>query len=171
MDDIKKLIENRQVQATLKQLTPKLMCIVKHLGQKIMGNEGVGEGLHVTPYDSGIPYLDNEEQQLPTAEDEPYAIGYIYNGLSIGHNLEIRYLTDDRDLRASYNGYTVYREIEGEIEGYVPNETWENVVDRLYKRAKEKEEQAKKDEKIEKKNTLLKDAKKFLDKLRETWGI
>jgi hypothetical protein len=64
-------------------------------------------------------------------------MGWHFDGLSRGMHMEIKYDDATSELSLHYRGYPVYRELKGEIVGYVPNEEWEGWIDRLYKSAKE----------------------------------
>lgn len=98
-------------------------------------------------------------------------IGWYFNGLSRGMNLEIKYIDLEKKLTVMYEGTCVYQEAFGELERYVPHEVWEDKIERLFKVAKDV---AKQNRKI-KKDTLVEDGKKaqknWLQKMKEKWGF
>jgi len=175
MEEIKRLIEERQVMAVKKELTKKLLCVVRNLGSPIVNQtSGYGVGLSSNEYDSEA-WLTEDERNLsgmPTATDEDYSEnGYIYDSLARGHNFEVRYLTYDKELRAKYNGYVVYLEEDGKLKAYLPHEVWEKLTNDLYDVAKPKDEARKAKEKEEANKGFMRQATKFLKELRDSWGI
>lgn len=172
MDEIKRLIESRQIEAVKKQLTQKLLCIVRNLGQPIYGEAGYGTGSSSNSFDSDAWLTEEErnEDELPTASDDRYSnMGFIYDALQRGHNFEIRYL--DSVLRANYNGFTVYLEEDNKIKAYIPHQIWEKLTNDLYDHAKTLDESRKLQNKEEEKAGFMKKATKFLKELRESWGV
>jgi len=173
MDEIKRLIESRQVEATKKQLSKKMLCIAKYSGHKMYSEFGFGSGSMSTQYDSDDWLTEGEKgyANLPEATDDFFEYGYVFDALNSGHNLEIRYMSGDNELRTTYNGYVVYLEIDGKLRAYVPHNNWEEVVERLYQKAKVKEELVVKEEKIESESKFMREATKFLKELRDSWGF
>jgi len=173
MEEIKRLIEDRQVQAIKREITKKLMCIVRNMGQPIYGNTGFGTGLNVNSYDPDAWLLEEERLQggdlLLASADDYSSNGYLYDALSIGHNFEIRYM--DTSLRAKYDGHIVYLEEEGKLKAYVPEEKWEQLVAGLYAKAKPLDDQRRVKDKEESKAWFMKQAAKFLEELRKSWGF
>jgi len=109
---------------------------------------------------------------IALAEDvEEYYEGLVFDGLSRGLHFEIMYWEGLNELKVSYKGYVVYREVEGILDGYAPFDDWESITERLYRSAKEYLKKNKKQE--QEAITRLIDAKKqsFWQKLRMKWGI
>lgn len=173
MEEIKRLIEARQIEATKKQITLKLLSVVRGLGSPVYGEGGFGAGLGGSMYDPEAWMTDAERgQEMPTAEDEDYShIGQLYDALSIGHNFEVRYMTYDKELRASYNGFVVYKEEDNKLTAYVPHPVWEDLLDRLYKKSRPAEEARKEMERKDDEAGFMRQAAKFLSDLRKSWGI
>jgi hypothetical protein len=169
MQEVKKLIESRQIEALKKHIPAKLMTIVKYMGQKIYNHSDFGSGIERTE----LPSFDEfEEEEIPEMDGSNYdSIGYVYDSLSSGRNFEIRYLQYENELVAKFNGNNVFLEVDGKIKGYVPNETWESWMDKLYEIAKPIETKTIKDEKEEKKKSLYKHAIEFIEELKQVWGI
>jgi hypothetical protein len=67
-----------------------------------------------------------------------FIIGWIFDGLTRGMHLEIKYMEHNNSLTCHYKGYEVFREIRGQLVGYAPLDEWETWVDRLFIVAKEK---------------------------------
>lgn len=163
MEELKKLIEARQIEAARKKLPEKLICVAKYLGQPMYGMAG---GLEYNEFDWEI------YEEIPTADDidyEPY--GYFFYALSFGHNFEIKYNHEEHNLKVKYNCISVFSEVDGQLTGYFPSPLWEDLVENYYKIAKEKEEIKTKANKLAEKEGFLKQASKFMQKVRETWGI
>lgn len=174
MEEIKRLVEDRQNMATKKQLSPKMMTIVVNLGSGIYGDCGFGGGINSSTLNTNEWMLPEEtgEDLVATADDVDYSdIGYIFDSLNIGHNFEICYFKNERKLRAKYNGYIVYLEEEGKLKAYVPNSTWESLVDWFYVKAKPIEDKAREKTKNENQKSFMKQTANFMKELRESWGI
>lgn len=173
MDEIKKLIEDRQMMATKKQLSSKLTIIASNLGSGIYGDTGFGAGLGGSSLDTEAWMLPEEkDEEILDAEDQEYSdMGYLFDSLNMGHNFEIRLLTHEREIRATYNGYVVYLEEEGKLKAYVPNAIWENLVDKLYLQAKPKEDDKRIATKEVNQKRFMQQAAEFMKELRDSWGI
>lgn len=173
MEEIKRLIEERQIMATKKQLSTKLTSIVTSLGDGMYGDMGFGTGFGGSSLDTEAWMLPEErDEEIPTADDDDYShLGYLFDALSMGHNFQVRYTTHDRELRAKYNGITVFLEEEGKLKAYLPDSVWEGLVDRLYVKSKPVEEANKDKAREENQKSFMKQAAKFMKELRESWGI
>lgn len=97
--------------------------------------------------------------------------GLVFDGLSRGVHLEIIYWSTENKLNVTYKGYTVYLEISGELESYVPFEEWESIVDKMFISAKERAKQMKKQKELEFSEKVSSSKKGFLELLRKKWGI
>lgn len=173
MEEIKRLKEKREIEATLKKLSSKIQFILQNIGQPI-----ISHSTGMTSYDNEAWMTEGERMNFRNngmdtmdEEDEGYCIGYIYDTLSSGKNVELKYMINERELKASFNGYTVYKEVEGILQGYAPNDAWETVIESAYVRAKSVEESKSKIEKEIKQQKAIKKANTFIQKLRETWGF
>lgn len=179
---IKKVIQERTIEATKKNINTKLICIARNYGHPIIGHY----------YDSFLSNEDWDDFNDPTKdwseEDDSGTLpklGYIYDSLRIGKNIEIVVmareeidpLTGEKGLekptkvKCSYNGYTVYEEQEGRLVCYAPFNQWETIIDNIYKQAVGADKLRKDNEK-EKDNIIRKKAtKSVLSTLRKLWGI
>lgn len=175
MEEIKRLKEKREIEATLKKLSSKMQVILQNIGHPMVSHSS----------NNSVSYYDNEAwltegertankshgMDTMDEEDSGYCIGYIYDTLHTGTNIELKYMINERELKATFNGYTVYLEIEGVLHGYAPNDAWESAIESAYARAKLVEESKKKQEKEEKQKQAIKKANTFIQRLRETWGF
>jgi hypothetical protein len=195
----KKIKEQRLIEATKKGLmgiSGKLGIIVKILGQPLIHQSDGGYG-DVFGYSSTPFYAYEENDEIQTIEvlddygnpvEEPNsiewntnksprkhetirAIGWIFDSLNSGINMEIRYITENSELTVQFNGVYVYRESEGDLRSYVPSEEWESKVESLYKKAKKINENLNKNIKEEKLNKAKKDKESWLDKVKKNWGF
>lgn len=64
-----------------------------------------------------------------------YEYGYLFDGLSRGMHLEIKYTNADRRLVVSYQGYPVYEERSGILTCFSPDKAWESLINKLYEKA------------------------------------
>ena len=98
-------------------------------------------------------------------------VGWIFDGLSRGMHLEIKYVEHRKELLVTWKGYPVYKEVAGVLESYAPLPEWEGMIDRLYKVAKVKN----KNDETEEKEELTKEAERikmnWWQKIRLRWGL
>lgn len=143
----------------------KIALVAKRLGQPIYDQGG---GMVSIRYLED-PLADHEE--IPTMEefDQSYEIGYLFDGLSRGVNMSILYQDFHREITVRYEGKVVYKELAGELDGYVPG-PWELKLAEFVKAATRMERMEKPSERrrmIEKSN---KRKKKILEELKDKWG-
>jgi hypothetical protein len=98
-------------------------------------------------------------------------VGWVFDGLSRGMHLEIKYQEHKKELLVTYKGYPVYREVSGVLEGYHPLDEWEDMVERLYAVAQQKNKQESKIEKEEMTKEAERLKENWIDRLRLKWGI
>lgn len=171
MDKKEQLIrEQRTIEATRKNLmglTGKLGVILKHLGEPILREGG-------SMFESS--YLDDpwaEPEEIPTMDENEVVltIGHLFDGLSRGKHLEIKYLDDRRELSVVHRGRLVYKEVAGELECYVPELEWEGEVDGLFAQAREAEQGTRKARESQAKEAGRRRQHDFLDRMRTKWGF
>jgi hypothetical protein len=162
--------EKRTIEATRKNLmgpSGKLGFIARFLGSPIIRQ---GSGL----FDQSFledPY-SHPMETIPESEDvETYEQGYVFDGLSRGMHIEVKYAKAEKRLWCTYKGYLVYSEISGDLEGYAPFEEWENMIDRLYKVAKDKKKKLELDMEPLVEQVAHRKKQAFWQKLRFKWGI
>lgn len=172
----KAIQEKRTIEATKKNMmgiTGKLGLIVRTLGAPVVRQ---GSGL----YDQNFlddPYENDSNTETWQEEiidaDDPYSHeeGYVFDGLSRGMHFEIKFWHYNQKLDASYKGYTVYTEIGGELFSYAPFDEWEQMVERLYKEAKQQSLQLKDIKEFETRQTIEAKKRSFWQKLKMKWGI
>lgn len=167
----KAIRERRLIEATRKNLmgaSGKFGQIAKWLGSPIIRQ---GSGLYDVNYLED-PFDSTDPDEIPVAEDEfCQKEGLVFDGLSRGMHLEIKYFFATKKLTVDYKGYRVYTEINGELDSYAPFPDWENLIERLYKQAKEKEKKVGKEMELEEQHSMAEKAKNFLQMLRMRWGI
>lgn len=180
--------EKRTIEATKKNLmgpSGKLGTICQYLGKPIIrqGNIYTDVGLLSDVYEDST---DSEyettlsEQQGPLVyrdeiqeynEDFVQREGFVFDGLNNGLHLEIQFWIDSSKITTFYKGYLVYKEIAGELEAYAPFPDWENIVEKLYKTAKNKMKEVKEIETAQTEKNLKEMKKTFWQRLRLRWGI
>ncbi len=170
----KRIKEQRLIEATRKGLTGlegKFGCILRNIGTPIIAHGGSWfesselEDVWSLPEDKDeeIPTMDIDESIMET--------GRFFEGLTKGMHLEIKYMSDSKDLVVYYKGYIVYHEVSGELDCYIPNREWETHIDNLFALAKKKESAGRKETKIINKQEAERQKLSFLDKLRLKWGV
>ena len=148
----------------------------EYLGYKIDDYDETPEMETMEVYDDfGQPIQSpNSPEWTPSTSRKAYSIdkiGYYFQSLSSGINLEIKYLDDRKELITNYQGYLVYKELGGELQAYVPSEEWEKHINNFYRMAKKKEDAARKKEKVEKVVKAEKNKAKWLETMKKFWGI
>src|SRR5690606_36001965 len=118
-----------------------------------------------------VPYSEEWSHDPERIGYTTSEIGQIFDGLSRGMHLELKYDNDTNSLTVIYKGYLVYRETKGELLTYVPAPEWEKWIDQLVKVAKRKNKELK----IE---TIQKDAAEiqrsklnWWNRLKKKWGV
>jgi len=163
---IKSLIDKRTFEATRKEVSKKLQTIVKAFGRPIIEQ--------FVPYNVLPDFWETEAPEIPEISDDTiYLKGYYFDGLSRGMNLCIKCTIHDNhmaELRATFNGYQVFLESDGELKSYAPFPTWEDAMERLYTYAKPTAEEKIKDDKLKQKETEKKKALSMMQKFRLLWG-
>lgn len=155
--------EKRTIEATRKNfigLTGKFGAIVQTLGHKIISSGFFEEAEEIS-------------EDIPTFEDdyEGVCIGYHFDGLSRGLHLEIQYDQSLSEIKVHYKGSLVYHEVAGDLFAYVPQDVWENEIEKLYKSAKLKVKNTKQELEGQRSWKAKIKAANFLDHLKDRWGI
>ena len=144
----------------------KIGMIAKWLGSQIISETG---GL----YD--VSYLEQPQEDtpgLPVAQDNYMSVeGYVFDGLSRGMHIEIRYLNSESKLTVDYRGYRVYTEIAGDLAAFAPFPEWTDMIDKLYKLASEKQKKYVEDHREEDILEIKQQQATWLQKLRIRWGV
>jgi hypothetical protein len=114
-----------------------------------------------------------DDNTLPTIDEDEgsYAVGLAFDGLSRGMNLSIVLQYHNREITVRHEGQIVYKEIAGDLEGFAPNDLWEQKVDKLFLLCKKIEHQSKPLERKALKEMANKKRKEILEHLKLKWGI
>lgn len=163
--------EHRLIEATKKNYTSmegKFGLILKFLGEPILSQSSSAYSstpwidVYEVPGDEGMPVADEDEMIVE--------IGKIFSALKYGVNLEIKYLKEDKKLEVLYNNRVVYREMDHDLDCFVPLKEWEDAIDRIYVLVEKKmETRAEKNKRRMEEDKVEKMG--FLNRLREKWGI
>lgn len=161
--------EQRMIEATRKGymgLNGKLGVILCYMGQPIKGHHSP---LYEVSY-LDTPYPEDDEEIGYFEEEELVSdVGYVFDGLSRGVHLEIKYI--DNVLSVSYKGFNVYIESSGDLECFVPHPDWEQHIDRFYVIAAKLQREDKRIIRID--NSEKKEAKHkgWLQEMWRKWGF
>jgi len=162
--------EKRTVEAIQKEymgFQGKLVCIARNLGHEILDQGVVSETLS---YDD-FWKTSGEDIQEMDIESNVDCVGWFFDGLGMGVNLEIFVFENDKKIKVAYESQNVYEEVSGELEAYVPNIVWEEKINPLYKRAKEKEIKRREQQKESSRSNFEENKKKLINYLSNKWGI
>ena len=118
-------------------------------------------------------YELDEKPDMPIMDEDEVIneVGICYEDLKSGNNFSILLLYANNEIIVRHEGKLVYKETANELEGFVPNDTWEKLTEKLYEKAKiiEKNRRPRENEKIE--QLANKRKKEILDKLKDKWGV
>lgn len=175
----KTIREQRTIEAVRKQLMGmhgKIGTIVRHLGTPIIyQGGGMCDVRSIEDYTGELYYpAESAGESLPVFDEESdYSDveGYLFDGLSRGLHMEIKYLDTTKTLTVLWRGYPVYREIAGELYAYVPKDDWEKPVDRLYDAAKIRAIEAGEVQKAADEEKARHEYAGFVRRLRMRWGL
>lgn len=143
---------------------------IKYQGNKLVSDRTLDEYLG-EPYDV---YDQPNRDELPVfdeREDFIETIGYMFDGLSRGIHMEIKYMYETKILTVHWKGYQVYMEVAGDLFAYAPFDEWETKIDTLYKQAEKLAVIARKEYQIAEEEEAKQKQMSFLQRLRLRWGI
>ena len=147
----------------------KFSIIAKRLGNPIIAQ---GSHSHDMNYLDDPFEIENEEDMPTLDEDEKsYEVGMHFDGLSRGVNLSIFLKNYHREIVCEYQGFTVYKEVAGELECYVPHEKWENELEKIYENAKKVEKKKKPEERKKLIEAANRKRHELLQEFKLKWGL
>jgi len=164
--------EARTIEAVRKSymgLEGKFALIAKNLGHSII-QQG-SSSFEQTFLEDAFEFQDENEIPIMDEDEKSYEIGMHFDALSRGYNLTISVMHFMREIVCRYEGKVVYKEISGELEGYVPNEDWEKIIDELTGISKKIEIKKRPIEREKAKVSNEKRKNEILDYLRNKWGL
>jgi|688.fasta_scaffold141213_3 hypothetical protein len=147
----------------------KISVIAKRLGQPIIQQ---GSRSFEQTFLSD-PFALEKDDEMPTIgeNDHSYEIGLHYDGLSRGINLSVYVHFHHREIICEFNGQKVYWEIGGELESYVPHESWENQLEKIYDNAKKVERLQRPQERKKLVEAANKKRQELLNEFKQKWGL
>ena len=172
------------VQKNYMGLDGKFGIILKTLGSPI-----VFQNAEPTEWQDVYEMVEDDDD-LPTQSLEVgiSEIGRMFSGLKFGQHIEIIYTQEakipvDVDeyhteyelasqvIKVEYKGYTVYLEAESSLIIYLPSDSWEDIINKIYETAekiyKQKGMEHKELKHMETKMKKL----SLLQRMRDRWGI
>ena len=178
-EKLRVLVEERRILAIKNQIAPKMISIAKNLGQKIVGTTIFDNRLSDAwrADDNGFFY-DNSAEIHTVEEDDgenwtEYDVGFAFDGLKCGINLCITCMAFDNkvvEIKATYNGYLVFAEIEGVVKAYAPFPAWEDALNMFYEGAIIREKHNHDKERKEKEKERRKRFAKFWEAFKNLWN-
>ena len=190
MNDKEKVIKDqRSIEASRKGLMGlggKLGCVLKNFGQPIVSQHEGGLMYSSTsledyeeieekdPYNlrGGTPEEILEQIDVMDMEETTiHSLGWVFDGLSRGMHLEIKYISETNEITVHFKGHLVYKEIGGDLAAYAPFKEWEDHIEKLYPAALEKGKAKQEAQREEKKEANKRLKKNWLQKMAERWGI
>lgn len=157
---------NEAIKKNYMGMEGKLYLIAKYAGDEIVKQSETPE---ILDFDSiyetdpvGIPYLDEESYST--------VLGYNFNGLSNGLHLEITTSEYENKITVYYKSYLVYQEEGGNLISFIPHQSWEEIIEKMYKQVQDRLKEKFKKIQKEEEQLLQKMEKDEIDKLRSKWG-
>lgn len=187
-----KIKEQRTAEANKKGLVGqggKIGTVLKALGSPIVGQAEDAAYLDLNGSENSpvgspikdIPIMEIEGAERPSGPEwdeigesvsfSTRVIGRHFDGLSRGMHLEILYKDDSSEMSVYHRGYLVYREIQGEIDCYVPLAEWEDWISSLFKVAKKVQRESKEKEFSQKIEAAEAAKRSWLREMASRWGI
>ena len=164
-----KIKEQRLAEAINKDLfgaQGKLSVICQMFGNPIIEDVFGGDQTELSFYDT------DEEDNIKTFSEEhqTFLLGYFYDGVNLGNKIEIKYLIQESEIKLYHKGYVKYHEIANELLAYTPEKEWENYIDTIFVKSKEKLKNIN-EEKLKIQDLKTDKIKKdLIDKIRSKWG-
>jgi hypothetical protein len=178
---VKELIRRRQMEAIKNQIGNKLTVIAQNFGQPVVSSGFRQTNPKYWEQEDGF-YVENF-QEIQTVEETDdwveYEMGWYFNGLRFGVNLEVLVLLSEEsehgvhkivEIKASYNGYVVFAEIEGKIKAYAPFKAWEERLNDIHDAASRADKRRKHREKIQQTEESKTKLNKVWKMVRMLWG-
>lgn len=181
-----KIKERRLAEATKKGLTGpsgKIGTVLRSLGDPIISQtEDTSYIDFGEDDDRGMPIMDVDGVQRPSgpewseSEETPipygiHEIGRHFDGLGRGMHLEVIYKDESSEMSVYHRGHLVYREVQGDLQCYVPSEEWEGWISSLFKVAKKKQREDKEAEFRAKMERAEREKTSWLRELASRWGF
>lgn len=174
-EKIQSIIEERLIQATKKELTKKLTTIAQMLGKPIIAQSSLSTKLD-DPWSLEDPFIYDPVVNIREADDDwnTSERGYYFDGLKCGLNLCVTVMSYDSkitDIKATWQGYLVYLEVDGELKAYAPFDAWEDVLNMFYQAAVARQKKREEVEKKEKAEENKRKVSQFWERFRQYWGL
>ena len=162
-----RILEQRTIEATKKNLIGqegKIYLIARFLGDEIIYQND--------SYDDYDFEQEFNVENMPILSEDTYSrkIGHHYSGLKHANKIEI--FTDDYsgEIRLFNDGNLVYKEVFSILESYVPNNNWEEVVDKLQIIIKPKIENFLKNKKKKEERDMKIMENNTIKEIQKRWG-
>lgn len=154
-------------------LEGKFSIIAKRLGEPLIKQSGMYLEASYLDLENTYEAEEVKENEYPTMDefDQSYEVGLQFDGLSRGINMTISVQHYLREIVVRYQGVIVYREVAGELEGYVPGKEWEDKIVDLYSSAIIREKAAKPTEKKRAIEENQNKKQQILKYLQQKWGL
>lgn len=164
-----KIKEQRLAEATNKDFfgsQGKLSVICQMFGNPIIEDVFGGDQTELSFYNTE----DEDTINIFSEDHQTFLLGYFYDGVNLGNNLEIKYLIQESEIKLYYKGYVKYHEIANELLTYIPEKEWESYIDVIFIKSREKLKKIN-EEKLKIQDLKTDKMKKdLIDKIRSKWG-
>ena len=180
--------EKRLAEATKKGLnspTGKIGTVLRMLGSPIVGQTEDASYIDLEgreDEEKGMPVMDIEGVQRPAGSEwsDPevvptlygiHEVGRHFDGLSRGMHMEIIYKNESSEMSVYFRGHLVYREVQGDLQCYIPSDEWEGWVSSLFKVAKKAQREEKEREFKDRVQEADRAKKSWLREMASRWGL
>lgn len=168
----KEIREQRQAEAIKKAISKKAAAVARYLGSEI---RAPGFGLDDVGFTQDIYDLDvydtPEEGILEVSEDSFGLIGWSFDALNHGCNIQVTLMTEEYRVCVFHNGILVFDEVAGDLERYLPSSEWEDRIEHWHKKTEKMKKQAKLAEEQDRQWLSTKLLHDIRELLKLTWGV
>lgn len=169
----KEVREQRQSEAIKKGIAKKAAEVARYLGSEIRapGFGGLEDvGFVQKDYDLDV-YSEDDNEILETSDDSFGLIGWSFDALNYGCNIQINLMVEEYRVTVFNNGHIVFDEVAGDLEKYIPDPEWESRIEHWHKNTEKMKNRAKIAEKQLVESQSSKMLQNIKDLLRITWGV
>lgn len=170
-----KVRQQRMIEAKKKKIGEKSATVARFMGAEVRapGFTGLNDfiGYSEERYDFDAYSYDDEDEIIEVTQDGFGVIGWCFDALSYGCNIQVTVMIEDHHVIVSCDGEVVFEEMAGDLITYRPAPIWEQRIEHWFKRAetlKRSHTSAEEREKTQQANSLLQQVRELL---KLTWGI
>lgn len=181
-DQMREMIEQRRMRVITEKIPEKIICVTKYLGKPVVSNGVMPVRTDHNGDCDAASYFDHTQVLSSDDIGSSKVIGWRLCRLGAGTNLELVVMTGDPlysesynessslEIKAVYNGKSVFVQEDGTVHCYYPTDEWENMLGTLYVTAEQLEKAEKKESALERKKEAREKYEGFWRQLKNLWN-